>query len=57
MKDIETAINFVDDLKKIVDKYTKRGLTYIEFIGGLEMLKLELFSENKVIDSQNIEWN
>jgi hypothetical protein len=39
------AQQFVDDVSKVVDKYRDEGITIAETIGGLELIKIDLWSE------------
>ena len=39
------AQSFVDEISKIVDKYRESGITLAETIGGLEIVKLDLYNE------------
>lgn len=36
---------FVDDVDAIVEKYRESGITLAETIGGLEIIKLDLYNE------------
>lgn len=39
------AQQFVDDISAIIDKYRDEGITISEAIGGLEIVKLDLWNE------------
>jgi len=39
------AQQFVDDISEVVDKYRNEGITISETIGGLEIVKLDLYNE------------
>lgn len=39
------AQSFVDEVSEVVDKYRESGVTLVETIGGLEIVKLDLYNE------------
>ena len=47
MSDAEQTRAFISDISAVVDRYRAEfDITYAQVIGGLEMVKLELFKES-----------
>ena len=39
------AQQFVDDIKAVVDRYRDQGITNVEAMGALEIIKLDIYGE------------
>ena len=57
MTDKEMSESLVDDLNTVISKYIEQGVSYVELVGCLELVKLDIYMEHRVVNSDNINWS